>query len=144
MMSNLICARFSFAAGVGTVGAECICVGGSTMDSRVRRRTKSLGALRQGGQVNDPAEGHHHHHHMTGGTSQTDSGTNSGVTLRGLTASSQFLPYLFSNQSSLGAVAAGAGNVRAAEAGMAGLNHQERAALFASYPSVKCDIVEYL
>ncbi|XP_028968581.1 gamma-aminobutyric acid type B receptor subunit 2-like [Galendromus occidentalis] len=104
-------------------GGECTCVG---MDSRVRRRTKSLGALRQG-QAEDSAQ------HEAGRTSQADSGTNSGVTLRGLTASSQFLPYLFSNQS------AGSASVATA-----GLTHQDRAALFASYPSVKCDIVEYL
>lgn len=109
------------------VSPECTCVtsaGTHSMDSRVRRRTKSLGALRQG-QPETDLEGHL--------GSQADSGTNSGATLRGLTASIQFLPYLFSNQS-------------AAQAHLhqAGLNHQDRAALFASYPSVKCDIVEYL
>lgn len=116
-------------AGVGVGVAECTCVGVGVggvvgvggMDSRVRRRTKSLGALRQG-QAEGAAGSQMEEAHDA---SQADSGTNSG-TLRGLHASSQFLPYLFTNQTA------------------ASLSHQDRAALFASCPSVKCDIVEYL
>ncbi|OQR70623.1 gamma-aminobutyric acid type B receptor subunit 2-like [Tropilaelaps mercedesae] len=130
---------------VGGVGPECTCVVGAdghSLDPRIRRRTKSLGALRQGqAQTDADTEGH--------ATSQTDSGTNSGATLRALTASSQFLPYLFSNQSVV-QQQQHAGHHHSARlhhhpaSAVGGLNHQDRAALFASYPSVKCDIVEYL
>ncbi|XP_022693376.1 gamma-aminobutyric acid type B receptor subunit 2-like [Varroa jacobsoni] len=125
---------------VSRLNPECTCIVGASdhsIDSRVRRRTKSLGALRQGqAQVDTEVEGHT--------ASQADSGTNSGATLRDLTASSQFLPYLFSNQSAVQQQQDGGHhptNFHHPGSAASGLNHQDRAALFASYPSVKCDIV---
>ncbi|KAH7935136.1 hypothetical protein MRX96_044827 [Rhipicephalus microplus] len=77
----------------------------------VRRRAKSLGALRGPEQPSSSSQ-----HHQASGASPSGTATVSLIEPDG----APLLPFLFSRMV------------------------QDRTALYSSYPSIKCDIVEYL